>query len=45
MIDFLTYVLVPVVALWRSDLMPTQVSFSIELLSRSRPRSISLTPE
>ena len=31
-VDFLTYVLVPVVALWRSDLMPTQVSFWIGLL-------------
>ncbi len=31
-IDFLTYVLVPVVALWRSDLMPTQVSFWIGLV-------------
>src|ERR1700761_8828052 len=26
-IDFLTYVLVPVIALWRSDLMPTEASF------------------
>jgi len=31
-VDFLTYVLVPVVALWRSDLMPTQLSFWIGLL-------------
>ncbi len=31
-IDFLTYVLVPVVALWRSDLMPTVVSFWIGLV-------------
>ncbi|HTR13466.1 MAG TPA: phosphatidylcholine synthase [Roseiarcus sp.] len=31
-VDFLTYVLVPVVALWRSDLMPTEVSFWIGLL-------------
>ena len=31
-IDFLTYVLVPVVALWRSDLMPTAVSFWIGLI-------------
>ena len=31
-VDFLTYVLVPVVALWRSDLMPTQVSFWIGLI-------------
>ncbi len=31
-IDFLTYVLVPVVALWRSDLMPTEVSFWIGLI-------------
>jgi phosphatidylcholine synthase len=31
-IDFLTYVLVPVVALWRSDLMPTDVSFWIGLV-------------
>src|SRR5580700_7549716 len=31
-IDFLTYVLVPVVALWRSDLMPTLVSFWIGLI-------------
>ena len=31
-IDFLTYVLVPVVALWRSDLMPTVVSFWIGLI-------------
>ncbi len=28
-IDFLTYVLVPIVALWRSDLMPPRVSFWI----------------
>src|SRR5438105_935930 len=28
-VDFLTYVLVPVVALWRSDLMPTAVAFWI----------------
>jgi phosphatidylcholine synthase len=26
-IDFLTYVLVPIVAIWRSDLMPIQLSF------------------
>ena len=32
MIDFLTYVLVPVVALWRSDLMPTEASFWIGLI-------------
>src|SRR6202142_627840 len=31
-IDFLTYVLVPVVALWRSDLMPTEASFWIGLI-------------
>lgn len=31
-IDFLTYVLVPVVALWRSDLMPTPISFWIGLI-------------
>ena len=31
-VDFLTYVLVPVVALWRSDLMPTEVSFWIGLV-------------
>jgi phosphatidylcholine synthase len=31
-IDFLTYVLVPVIALWRSDLMPTQASFWIGLV-------------
>jgi phosphatidylcholine synthase len=31
-IDFLTYVLVPVVALWRSDLMPTVASFWIGLV-------------
>src|SRR5579871_4833306 len=31
-IDFLTYVLVPVVALWRSDLLPTQASFWIGLI-------------
>ncbi len=31
-IDFLTYVLVPVIALWRSDLMPTQVSFWLGLV-------------
>ena len=30
--QLLTYVLVPVVALWRSDLMPTQVSFWIGLI-------------
>jgi phosphatidylcholine synthase len=31
-VDFLTYVLVPVVALWRSDLMPTAASFWIGLV-------------
>jgi phosphatidylcholine synthase len=31
-IDFLTYVLVPVVALWRSDLMPAAVAFWLSLL-------------
>src|SRR6201993_436403 len=31
-IDFLTYVVVPVVALWRSDLMPTEASFWIGLI-------------
>jgi len=31
-VDFLTYVLVPVVAVWRSDLMPTIVSFWIGLI-------------
>jgi phosphatidylcholine synthase len=31
-VDFLTYVLVPVVVLWRSDLMPTEVSFWIGLV-------------
>ncbi len=31
-VDFLTYVLVPVVALWRSDLMPTPVAFWMGLL-------------
>ena len=31
-IDFLTYVLVPVVALWRSDLMPIEASFWIGLI-------------
>jgi phosphatidylcholine synthase len=31
-IDFLTYVLVPVVALWRSELMPTEASFWIGLV-------------
>src|SRR5271170_1582483 len=31
-VDFLTYVLVPVVALWRSDLMPTPVSFWMGLV-------------
>ncbi|MBN9619223.1 MAG: hypothetical protein J0H43_05765, partial [Actinobacteria bacterium] len=31
-IDFLTYVLVPVVALWRSDLMPTNASFWLGLI-------------
>jgi phosphatidylcholine synthase len=31
-VDFLTYVLVPVVALWRSDLMPTPVAFWIGLI-------------
>ena len=30
-VDFLTYVLVPVVALWRSDLMPEPVAFWIGL--------------
>lgn len=31
-VDFLTYVLVPVVALWRSDLMPPDVAFWLGLL-------------
>jgi len=31
-VDFLTYVLAPVVALWRSDLMPTEASFWIGLI-------------
>ena len=31
-VDFLTYVLVPVVALWRSDLMPTPVAFWMGLI-------------
>src|SRR5208282_1238479 len=31
-VDFLTYVIVPVVALWRSDLMPTPVAFWIGLI-------------
>ncbi|HEY1940639.1 MAG TPA: phosphatidylcholine synthase [Roseiarcus sp.] len=31
-VDFLTYVLVPVVALWRSDLMPTSVAFWMGLI-------------
>jgi phosphatidylcholine synthase len=30
-VDFLTYVLVPVIALWRSDLMPTPVAFWLGL--------------
>jgi len=31
-IDFLTYVLVPIIAIWRSDLMPAQASFWLGLL-------------
>lgn len=31
-VDFLTYVLVPVIALWRSDLMPTPVAFWLGLV-------------
>ena len=31
-IDFLTYVLVPMVALWRSDLMPIEVSFWLSVI-------------
>jgi phosphatidylcholine synthase len=31
-IDFLTYVLVPMVALWRSDLMPIQISFWLSVI-------------
>ena len=31
-IDFLTYVLVPMVALWRSDLMPLSMSFWLSVL-------------
>lgn len=31
-VDFLTYVLVPVIALWRSDLMPERVSFWLGLV-------------
>ncbi len=42
-VDFLGYVLVPVVALWRSDLMPTPVAFWMGLSSPSPRRSISPT--
>ncbi len=31
-IDFLTYVLVPMVALWRSDLMPATLSFWLSVI-------------
>jgi phosphatidylcholine synthase len=31
-IDFLTYVLVPMVALWRSDLMPIELSFWLSVI-------------
>jgi phosphatidylcholine synthase len=31
-IDFLTYVLVPIVAIWRSDLMPIQLSFWLSVI-------------
>ncbi len=31
-IDFLTYVLVPMVALWRADLMPSKLSFWLSVL-------------
>ncbi len=31
-VDFLTYVLVPIIALWRSDLMPPRVAFWLGLL-------------
>ena len=31
-VDFLTYVLVPIVAIWRSDLMPVKVAFWLGLL-------------
>ncbi len=31
-IDFLTYVLVPMVALWRSDLMPVKLSFWLSVI-------------
>jgi phosphatidylcholine synthase len=31
-IDFLTYVLVPMVALWRSDLMPLKLSFWLSVI-------------
>ena len=31
-VDFLTYVLVPIIALWRSDLMPTPVAFWLGLV-------------
>ncbi|HLW92374.1 MAG TPA: phosphatidylcholine synthase [Roseiarcus sp.] len=31
-VDFLSYVLVPVVAIWRSDLMPTPIAFWIGLV-------------
>jgi phosphatidylcholine synthase len=31
-VDFLTYVLAPVIAVWRSDLMPTEIAFWIGLI-------------
>ncbi len=31
-VDFLTYVMVPIIALWRSDLMPTGVAFWLGLV-------------
>ena len=42
-VDFLAYVLVPVVALWRSDLMPTSAPFGSGLSSPSPRRFISPT--
>ena len=43
-VDFLTYVLVPVVALWRSDLMPRRSPSGSASSSSSPRRSISPTP-
>ena len=40
-VDFLTYVLVPVVAIWRSDLMTPQAAFWLGLVVVLAPHGVS----